>query len=332
MAKEKDEKVEMTLPEFQQKEMGPLWDIVNFSAHVPASLYADSTGVKLPEACYRGSLLSRNRLFSEEYLLNSKRCSIDMALPLGVFSYATFPVRGSLSFRHFIDEEEQEIEGSLIKLPPYKNINAPLGAVIRSRRSVREMTGATTKLVDLSTILFFGDGPTGDFNHAPEGTEFAITESLGPKYMSKIRAAPSGGGLYPVYLYTVILNVEGVEKGIYLYMPISHSLKKIHIFDHEDLQKLYTLAQWGTNIDQTKINMMIFYVYSLYENSRKYIDMGLTFALIEAGEISENIHLTCTAMNISSCDIGGYDKVPCEKFLGVDGLSRHVIHLTIIGA
>jgi SagB-type dehydrogenase family enzyme len=59
--------------------------------------------------------------------------------------------------------------------------------------------------------------------------------------------------------------------------------------------------------------------------------MGLLFGLLEAGEMSQNIHLVTTAMDLAPCDIGGYHKVLCEKLLGVDGMSKHVIHLTIIG-
>lgn len=329
----KSKKIEMTVSEFRQREMGPIWDIFDFSSNIPASLYSDSTGLKLPEACFRGALFSQNRLVSEEYLLNSKRNSIDLALPIGVFSYASFSVRGSLSFRHFIEEEEHEKDDDrAIKLPPYKNVNAPLGSVMRARRSIREWSGYPISLEDLSTLLFFADGVTGDFNHAPEGTEFAMTESLGSKYISKVRTAPSGGGLYPVYLYVVVQGVKDLEKGLYVYMPLTHSLRVVRIFDEEDLARLYQLSNWGQNIEREKINIMFFYVYSLYENSRKYVDMGLTFALIEAGEISQNIHLVSTALNLGPCDIGGYSKGPCEKFLGIDGITKHLIHLTILGS
>ena len=55
------------------------------------------------------------------------------------------------------------------------------------------------------------------------------------------------------------------------------------------------------------------------------------FAAIEAGEISENVHLISTAMNLASTDIGGFDKVLMEQELGIDGLTKHIIHLTLIG-
>ena len=46
------------------------------------------------------------------------------------------------------------------------------------------------------------------------------------------------------------------------------------------------------------MNVAIYYVSSVYENSRKYGDLGLMFAVIEAGEIAAHLHLICTATKI----------------------------------
>ena len=91
------------------------------------------------------------------------------------------------------------------------------------------------------------------------------------------------------------------------------------------------VAEWGINIEQKKINVIIFYVYSLYNNSRKYSDMAYDFAMVEVGQISENIQLTCTAEGIASCDIGGFEKYKCENFLEIDGLTKNIVNVTIIG-
>jgi len=331
MKKRSKETVEMTLPEFEQNELGPLMELFDFAGYIPASVYLESTAVKVSEACYRSSMLSPTRLISEEYLLNSKRNSLDIALPLGVFAFSSFGVRGSLALRYLREEESQDKPDETIALPPYQNVNAPLGVTIRSRRSVREMSGDTMPLQTLSTILFYGDGTTGDYPLASEDNDALPANTLGTSFVGKLRTAPSGGGLFPIYLYLTVQNVEGLEDGIYLYQPLTHSLKKILIFDEQTRRAFAAIADWGFNIDSSKVNVGIFYVYNLYENSRKYCDMGMTFGIIEAGEISENIHLICTALRIASCDIGGYEKVQSEKFLGIDGLSKHLVHLTIIG-
>jgi hypothetical protein len=57
----------------------------------------------------------------------------------------------------------------------------------------------------------------------------------------------------------------------------------------------------------------------------------LMFAVVEAGEVAAHVHLVCTATQVASADMGGWEKVPTERFLGIDGLSRHVVHTTAIG-
>ncbi|NOX62159.1 MAG: SagB/ThcOx family dehydrogenase [Chloroflexi bacterium] len=245
-------------------------------------------------------------------------------------NYASFGIRGSLSMRH-LKEQRLAATQKTVKLPPYKMVNAPLGIAIRARRSIREMSGKPMDLQTLSTILFYANGTTGDFILASETTDALPEHSLGADFVGKLRAAPSGGGLYPIYLYIVARNVKDLEDGLYIYLPLSHALHTVRTFDEQDKEAFANLAQWGVNINSAKVNLAIFFVYSLFENSRKYGDQGATFAIIEAGEMSQNMHLCCTALNLASCDIGGYEKSLSEQFLGVDGLSKHVIHLVIIG-
>ena len=323
--------ITLALSELRERELGAIMEVFDFAGNIPASIYLGSTGVKVPEACYRSSSISQTRLVSEEYLLNSKRNSLDMGLPIGVFAYSSFGVRASLGLRSLAEEGEGERWGGVVKLPAYKNLNASLGTVLRSRRSVREMRGGTMPLQSLSTLLFFGDGVTGDFVLASMDTDVLPEATLGSSYISKLRTAPSGGGLYPIYLYLVVQNVQGIPDGMYVYLPLNHALMRVREMGEQERREFNAMADWGFNIDATKVNVAVFYIYSLYENSRKYCDMGLTFGLIEAGEIAQNIHLACTAMNIASCDIGSYEKSPSEQFLGIDGLSKHLIHLTVIG-
>ena len=280
---------------------------------------------------YRSAITSRTHFSSQEYLLNAKHSSLDMGLPLGVFAYSSFGVRGSLALRTLRDNEASQPD-EIIKLPPYQNVNAPLGVALRARRSVRQMSGNTMALQTLSTILFYADGVTGEFTLASDDADLLPKHALGETFVGQHRTAPSGGGLNPIYLYLAIQNVEKLQDGIYMYMPTNHSLRRISIFNEKTKQEFLSLGpDWGMNIEIKTVNISIFYVYYLFDNTRKYGDMGLMFGLIETGQIAQNIHLICTALKIASTDIGGWNKVPSETLLGVDGLSKHLIHLTLVG-
>lgn len=311
-------KTSMTLEEFFAREVPVLSDVVSFSNNLPMSIYADSTGVKSPEVVFRGAVLSRNRLLSEEYLLNFRRSEADLGVAVGINNYSLPMAVGALANR---DREESD-EG-LIELPPYRNVRAPLSPVVRSRRSIRHYSGEPLGLEELSTLLFHGGGISGKLHleNAPE------TVSLGKSDEVELRVAASGGGLYPIDLFVVAAAVEDLEPRVYRYLPRPHALRPV---GPPALPPLQRLAQFG-EIEVEKAGALIGYVYNFFENSRKYGEPGLGFAFIEAGWIAAHVHLLATALGLGSCDVGSFAKSRFEPLLEADGLSRHMIHLTVIG-
>ena len=333
MAFQKSARTELPLQYFFENEDHSLLEIFHWVANLAGSVYTDSTVVVPPEATYSSVLVSRTHLLSQEFLLNFKRGSLDLGLPLGVSGYFGFPVRSSLTLRQLSEEEDQDNAEQIIKLPPYQNLDAPLGVTIRARRSLRQFTGRTMPLQQLSTILFYANGVTGDMTLISEEDDSQWPKySLGTPVVAHTRAASSGGGLNPISLYLVAHNVEKLEDGTYIYLPFHHSLKRVMAFDEQKRKEHLALGgSWGTNVEPATVNVAIYYVYGVYENSRKYGDLGLIFAFIEAGEIAAHIHLVCTATKVASSDMGGWEKVPTERFLGIDGLSKQLVHATVIG-
>lgn len=316
---EETPKVKMTLDEFFERELPPLSDIVSFCNNLPMSLYADTTVVKSPEVVFRGLVLSKNRLLAEEYLLNFRRSEADLGVIIGANNYSLPMTVGALANR-----DQEEDESDLLPLPPYRNVREPIGSVIRSRRSVRQYSGKALTQVDLATLLFHGSGVSGHLHveNVPE------TATLGACDQVELRTNISGGALYPIDLFVLALNVEGLTPGTYRYLPSQHSLAPLPATD--EAPELSKLAQFG-EIQVEKAAFLLGYVYNTFENSRKYGDAGLGFAFIEAGAISAHIHLICTALGLGSCDVGSFSKGRFERLFEADGMSRHMIHLTVVG-
>ena len=312
-------KTRMTLANFFEGELPPLSDIVSFCNNLPISLYAGSTVVKSPEVVFRGLVLSRDRLIAEEYLLNFRRSEADLGVVIGANNYSLPMAVGALANR---DLEEEETD--LIALPPYQNVRAPIGPVIRSRRSVRRYSGEPVSLSDLSTLLFYAGGISGHLHleNVPE------TVSLGKSDQLDLRTAVSGGALYPIDLFVLSFNVDHLTAGAYRYLPKPHALKPVG--STGPLPELRRLAQFG-EIEIEKAGFMVGYVYNVFENARKYGDAALGFAFIETGAIAAQIHLLATALGIGSCDVGSFSKSRFERLFGADGISRHMIHMTVIG-
>lgn len=312
-------KKKMTYDQLLAEEIGVVAGVVGFSSSQTTSIYADSTVVKNPEVVYRGILYSQNRLLSEQYLLNFRRSKADMAMITGVNNFRLLNVVQAQACR-----KRKEDPSKLIKLPLYLNINMPVGPLIRSRRSFRNYSGKPISMEQLSTILYHAAGITGKMplRDMPKTTTFEDDTDI------LVRAAPSGGGLYPISLYLFVKNVKWLAMGIYKYIPEHHALKQIRLLE-EDFD-FNQLGQFG-EMEINTCNVCFSYCYELYANSRKYGDSGMAYAFIEAGEISSLVHLGCTALELGACDIGGYNKSDIEQLANLDGLTKHIIHFTIIG-
>ena len=307
------------MDEYIERELPLLSQAVTFCNNLPVSLYSDTTVVKSPEIVFRGLLLSKNRLLAEEYLLNLRRSDADLGVIIGTNNYRLPMVVSAVAAR-----DKEETDEDIIPLPPYAYERAPIGALIRSRRSVRHYSGELIQLKDMSTILFHCGGISGQT--PVEGASNTIF--LGDEPQIDLRVAASGGALYPVDLFVVALKVQEVPSGVYRYLPKAHALK--HVGAASDTPDPRMVAEFFP-IEVDRAGFLIGYVYNLFENARKYGDMALGFAMLEAGSIAAHLHLICTALGLGSCDVGSFSKRRFERLFGVDGISRHVIHLTVVG-
>ncbi len=290
-------------------------DIVTLNTqYTMASPYVDTTVVKTPESVIKGIYHSRyNRFTSEDYLLNFRADNRYFGFAMGV---SRFSNRDALL--SFASKKTAEEALPSIKLPKPKRIKAAFSAVMESRRSLRNFGGGMS-LQELSTVLLHSCGVTGKMMlNEPEQDAEAIY----------LRSQASGGGFYPVTLYIVAWNVDGLERGIYEYYPYHHSIRCVR--EGFELEELRNLAGFG-DIKIENSAFCFIYVYNLYINSHKYGDAGAAYAFIGAGEVAFGAQLSATALGCGGCDIGGYEKRYIEKMLKIDGLSEQVIHFTIFG-
>jgi SagB-type dehydrogenase family enzyme len=316
-----NKKTTMKMEKFVEEELPLLVGMVTFNTYRISSPYAESVGIKTSEGCLRGTLFSRDRIQGETYLLNCRDAEESIVSNIGVNEYRDSSVIFSMAHR---DLKEPSGEESIALPSAKRRFLAPLSGTILTRRSIREFSGKPIKLVDLSTVLYYGDGISGELPVRDIPLKSAV---LGEHHAIKLRTAPSGGALYPIDIYVLAINVEELENGVYLYSPSHHCIKKVKSASKEELCSII----YSEEINFTKIGMMIVFVYNFLLNARKYGDSALQFALIEVGEISQNIHLTSTALGIGSCDMAAHYKHRLEKILEIDGLNAHVVHLIVIG-
>ena len=157
-----------------------------------------------------------------------------------------------------------------------------LEALLQQRRSVREYQEAA---LDLSTI--------GQLLWAAQG----ITDLQG------FRTAPSAGALYPLELYVVAGNVDGLPPGVYHYHPDKHRLQQTEAGDLRHMLSRAALAQpW------VKAAAAVVVVTAVYgRTTRKYGERGVRYVHMEVGHAAQNLFLQAEAIGLAAVVVGAFE-------------------------
>ena len=157
-----------------------------------------------------------------------------------------------------------------------------LEALLQQRRSVREYQEAA---LDLSTI--------GQLLWAAQG----ITDLQG------FRTAPSAGALYPLELYVVAGNVDGLPPGVYHYHPDKHRLQQTEAGDLRHMLSRAALAQpW------VKTAAAVVVVTAVYgRTTRKYGERGVRYVHMEVGHAAQNLFLQAEAIGLAAVVVGAFE-------------------------
>ena len=178
---------------------------------------------------------------------------------------------------------------------------------LASRQTVRGFTSEALCFSDLSNILFWSAG-------------------IKPKQESDMpkRMYPSAGARYPVELYVIVENVQGLQGSLYHYNVLDNSLeqmlgersdvKSIDLFCQDDLFPVSTLCLTGV-LSRTEV---------------KYGAQSYRFALIEAGHIGQNVCLLSQSLGVGCCPVGGFDNDKLVKLLDLVG-SEVPLYLFALG-
>jgi SagB-type dehydrogenase family enzyme len=170
-----------------------------------------------------------------------------------------------------------------------------LEMTIHKRRTVRSFHSTTLTLKQLSQLLWAAQGITG-----PEGYK---------------RAAPSAGALYPMDIYGAIGKgcIEGLNSGIYLYNPATHSVSLIQEGDSRRDIAMASLGQMW--MSYAPITFVITAKYSRIMG--KYGQRGVRYAMIEAGHIGQNIFLQSQALGLEAGIVGAFKDQKIIKVMGI---------------
>lgn len=141
------------------------------------------------------------------------------------------------------------------------------------------------------------------------------------------RSYPSPGARYSIEAYLICpFGAEGVWPGVYHYNVQKHGL--VTLSAKEDDARLDELVtyEWAKT---APILLVLTGVFWRMQN--KYGERGYRYVLLEAGHISQNVHLISTALGLSCCGLAGTNDEKIEQRLGIDGISESILLSIAVG-
>lgn len=140
------------------------------------------------------------------------------------------------------------------------------------------------------------------------------------------RMIPSAGGRHCLETYVYINKVEGIQQGLYLYLPIEH---KIVLIDAKEGLQI--------SIDKAMFNQMydsaVTFTWTAipYRMEYRYTVVSHKMIAIEAGHACQNLYLAAESIDCGCCAISAYQQKIMDRIVKVDGDNEFVIYMAVIG-
>jgi SagB-type dehydrogenase family enzyme len=135
------------------------------------------------------------------------------------------------------------------------------------------------------------------------------------------RTAPSAGATYPLEIFLVVGEVEGLEPGIYHYSYSTHSLERIK---EQDIRNRLSQAALGQRmIERAPVNIVIAADYGRTTGS--YGQRGIRYVHMEAGHVGQNISLQAVALNLGTVMIGAFEDKQVKEILGIEEEPLYIV-------
>jgi SagB-type dehydrogenase family enzyme len=192
----------------------------------------------------------------------------------------------------------------------------PLIEAIKRRRSRRKYTEEPLTLEELSFLLW-----------ATQGTATKETRLPSAPQRAALRTVPSGGARHPFETYLLINRVNGLQPGLYRYLPLQNKLCFLYA-DDELIEKVHEACY-----EQYVKNSAVTFIWTVipYRTEWRYNIISPKIIAQDSGHLCQNLYLACEAIGAGTCAIGAYDQEKMDLALRVDGKEEFAIYVAPVG-
>lgn len=194
---------------------------------------------------------------------------------------------------------------SMVDLP-VTDFEGSLESVIASRRSRRVFAETPLTLAHLNSVLWAAQGIT-DVEHG-------------------YRTAPSAKSAYPYTVYVVARNVEGLEPGLYEYVPDKNQLGSLGIANAGEM-----LTSAGVQDGAQKAPAVLLLAAAPAKMLAVFPDSDpMKNVYLEGGHIGQNIYLEVESLGLATVVMGGFDPMKVNQALNLDS-NEQVVYIVPVG-
>jgi SagB-type dehydrogenase family enzyme len=188
---------------------------------------------------------------------------------------------------------------------------ADLLSAIANRRSRRKFNETPLTLGELSFLLWATQGVRDQ-------------SGAGPVH----RTVPSAGNRHALETYLCVLNVEGLRKGFYRYLPLEHQL----VVEYKDEHAAEKIGPAAFQQNWMSSAAAVFMWAAIpYRMEWRYSLAAHKAILLDAGHVCQNLYLACEAIGAGTCAVAAYDQDLMDQLLRIDGKDEFVIYLAAVG-
>jgi putative peptide maturation dehydrogenase len=192
--------------------------------------------------------------------------------------------------------------------------DGPLFQLLRARKTVRlfDSDNPMTEQ-ELSTVLYFTFGCHG-------------TAPLAEGVIALKKTSPSGGALHPIEAYPIVMNVSGLQSGIYHYNVQNHRMDLLRSLVRPDSERLVEKFTAGQSYFATA-HVLFILTARFHRNFWKYRKAPRSFRVIQldAGHLSQTMALVCTSLGLGAFFTAAVNDINIEEALGIDAVEQGVV-------
>jgi SagB-type dehydrogenase family enzyme len=204
---------------------------------------------------------------------------------------------------------------TIIKLPSPKKIRIkdfPVRNAIEGWEPVGFFSRSKITIKELSYLLW-----------CTQGFKKIVAETI------QLRNVPSSGSRYPLETYFVANEVEGLEIGLYRYLPRSHSI----VAERIDSGLILEMSTASMNFRiMTRAAITFLWVAVPYRSVWALGNRGYRSCLIEAGHVCQNLIMAAANLGYQVFPTDMFQDEQMSRLAGLDPDTQWPVYLAAVGS